>query len=134
MLIWTCAVYSFSPNQGRRRVFKSGPAEEPIECWRHERGEGTRGGIIPPLVREGGGGGGGLGGAPQRLFLILSASTCVFNVFFLCLGPDFSRFGHDPLLEKIFLVAFFRQSRLFSSACFIDIISSMSPLDLAKYF
>ena len=28
--------------QGRRRVFKSGPAEEIIECRRHERGESTR--------------------------------------------------------------------------------------------
>ena len=31
--------------QGRHRVFKSGPAEEAMECPRHERG------IIPPLVR-----------------------------------------------------------------------------------
>ena len=29
---------------------------------------------------------------------------CVFNGFFLHLGPDFSPFGHDLLLEKIFLV------------------------------
>ena len=28
-----------------------------------------------------------------------------FNRFFMRLGPDFSRFGHDLLLEKIFLVA-----------------------------
>ena len=30
---------------------------------------------------------------------------CVFNGGFMRLGPDFSRFGHDILLEKIFLVA-----------------------------
>ena len=52
------------------------------------------------------------------------------------LGPDFSRFGHDFLLEKIFLSCenqmldkiVFRQSQLFfnffSTACFFDIISS----------
>ena len=32
-------------NQGRRRVLKSGPAEEIIECRRHERGESTREGL-----------------------------------------------------------------------------------------
>ena len=47
--------------QGRRRVFKSGPAEEPSSA------EGTRGGeqergIIPPLIR-------GFGGPPLRKFL-----------------------------------------------------------------
>ena len=36
-----------SYQQGRRRVFKSGPAEEAIECRRHERGENTRGGLFP---------------------------------------------------------------------------------------
>ena len=30
---------------------------------------------------------------------------CVFNGVFMRLGPDFSRFGHNLLLEKIFLVA-----------------------------
>ena len=28
---------------------------------------------------------------------------CVFNGVFMHLGPDFSPFGHDFLLEKIFL-------------------------------
>ena len=46
---------------------------------------------------------GGLGGLPQ-VFLIMGASMCVFNGFFMHLGPDFSPFGHDLLLEKIFLV------------------------------
>ena len=59
------------------------------------------------------------------------------------LGPDFSRFGHkdiscrvrNRMLDKIV----FRQSHdfffdFFSSACFFDIISSMSPQVLAKYF
>ena len=59
------------------------------------------------------------------------------------LGPDFSRFGHkdischvrNRMLDKIV----FRQSHgffvtFFPSACFFDIISSMSPQVLAKYF
>ena len=29
---------------------------------------------------------------------------CVFNGVFMHLGPDFSPFGHDLSLEKIFLV------------------------------
>ena len=32
-----------SKNQGRRRVFKSGPAEEIIECRRHEWGRAREG-------------------------------------------------------------------------------------------
>ena len=47
--------------QGRRRVFKSGPAEEAIECRRHERGESTRGGLFP-LSLDG-------WGPPPRKFL-----------------------------------------------------------------
>ena len=47
--------------QGRRCVFKSGPAEETFECRRHEREESTRGGIIPALVR-------GVWGPPPRKF------------------------------------------------------------------
>ena len=43
--------------QGRRRVFKSGPAEEIIERRCCERGESTRGGN---LVR-------GLGGIPKKI-------------------------------------------------------------------
>ena len=54
------------------------------------------------------------------------------------LGPDFSPFGHDRLLEKIFLVTRETEcwTKLFSDrydffftffkACFFDIISSMS--------
>ena len=62
----------------------------------------------------------------------------------MCLGPDFSRFGHtdiscrvrNRMLDKIVI----RQSHVvffyffFHSACFFDIISSMSPQVLAKYF
>ena len=69
---------------------------------------------------------------------------CVFNGVFMPLGPDFSRFGHkdiscrvrNRMLDKIV----FRQSHayffyiFFSSACFVDIISSMLPQVLAKYF
>ena len=55
------------------------------------------------------------------------------------LGPDISRFRHVLLLEKIFSCharnrMLFRQSQSFFSACFFDIISSMSPQILAKYF
>ena len=46
------------PKQGRRRVFKSGPAEEAIEC----RGGEHKRGVIPPLVR-------GVRGSPPRKFL-----------------------------------------------------------------
>ena len=49
-----------------------------------EGGEHERG-IIPPLVR------GVQGGSPEK---ILGASMCVFNGFFMRLGPNFSRFGH----------------------------------------
>ena len=74
--------------------------------------EGTRGGehergIISPLVR------GVWGTSPEK---ILSASMCDFNVFFMRLGPDFSRFGHkdiscrarNRMLDKIV----FRQSHV----------------------
>ena len=58
------------------------------------------------------------------------------------LGPDLSRFGHkdiscrvrNRIQDKLFSdsqVVFFT---FFSSACFFDIISSMSPQTLAKYF
>ena len=64
---------------------------------------------------------------------------CVFNGVFMLLGPDFSPFGHDLLLEKIFLVTretecstkLFSDSHncfyFFSTACFFNIISPMSP-------
>ena len=48
--------------QGRRRIFKSGPAEEAIECRRQERGECTSGGIILPSRK------GGLGAYPEIFF------------------------------------------------------------------
>ena len=68
---------------------------------------------------------------------------CVFNGFFMRLGPDFIRFGHkdiscrvrNRMLDKIVLkhshVFFYT---FFSSACFFDIISSMSSQVLTKYF
>ena len=73
-------------------MFKSGQAEEVIKCQRHERGDES------PSQQ------GGLGGLPQVFFLNFGASMCVINGVFMRLGPDFSRFGHDLLLEKIFLV------------------------------
>ena len=62
------------------------------------------------------------------------------------LRPDFSRFCHDLLLEKIFLVTretecwtnLFSDSHdfflIFSTARFFDIISSMSPQVLGSTF
>ena len=62
-----------------------------------------------------------------------------FNGFLMHLGPDFSPFGHDLLLKKIFLVMgeteywtkLFSDSHdsfyFFSTVCFFDIISPMSP-------
>ena len=69
----------------------------------------AREGIIPPLVR-------GFGGLPREIFLILSASMCVFHGVLCVLGPDFSRFGHkdiscrvrNRMLDKIV----FRQSNV----------------------
>ena len=64
--------------QGRRRVFKSGPAEEIIECRRHERG-------TPPLVR-------GLGGLTRENFEFLTL-LCAFLMGFYAFGTRFqSRF------------------------------------------
>ena len=40
---------------------------------------------------------GGFGGLPRENVRILSASMCVFNGFFMRLGPDFSRFGHKDI-------------------------------------
>ena len=51
--------------QGRRRVFKSGPAEEIIECRRHKRVESM-----------------GVRGSPPRKFWIFSASMCVLMGFY----------------------------------------------------
>ena len=60
------------------------------------------------------------------------------------LGPDFSPFGQNLLLEKIFLVT--RETEcwtklfsvtifyFFSTACFFDIISPMSPQVLESTF
>ena len=71
---------------------------------------------------------------------------CVFNGVFMYLGPDFSPFGHDLLLEKIFLVRretecwtkLFSDSHdffyFFSTACFFDIILPMSPQILESTF
>ena len=50
--------------------------------------KGTRGGLFPLSL-------GGFGGAsPEK---VLSASMCVFNEFFMRLGPDFSSLGHKDI-------------------------------------
>ena len=64
--------FEYKDLQGRRRVFKSGPTEEAIECRRQERGRAREGDYSP--TRKG-----GLGGLPRENFWILSASMCVFN-------------------------------------------------------
>ena len=99
-------------------------------------------GLIPLLT------GGFRGSPPSFLFFIFGASKCVLMGIFMHLGPDFSPFGHNLLLEKIFLVMreteclldkiVFRQSQFFfyffSTACFFDIISPMSLQILEKTF
>ena len=67
--------------QGCRRVFESGPAEEVIECRRHERGR-TREGIIPPFVR------GILGTSPGKIFEFW-ALLCAFLIGVYALGTRF---------------------------------------------
>ena len=86
-----------SPYQGRRRVFKSGPAEEPIERRRHERGESTREG----RAREGDSRQGGKGVSPEKL-LNFQRFYVRFNGF-LCVWDQIS--VTIFLLEKIFLGA-----------------------------
>ena len=95
-------------------------------------GESTRRGLFPLSL---GGFGGPLPPPPPPRF------NGRFNVDFMRLTPDFSAFGHKDIScrvrnrmpDKIV----FRQSHVvfftfFSSACFFDIISSMSPQVLAK--
>ena len=57
-----------------------------------------RGGLFPVSL-------GGFGRPLPRKFLNFERFYVSFNSFFMRLGPDFSRFGHNLLLEKIFLVA-----------------------------
>ena len=66
---------------------------------------------------------------------------CVFNGILMRLGPDFSRFVHKDIScrvrNRMLDKSIFRQSHVFFfiySACFFDIISSMSPQVLATYF
>ena len=65
--------------QGLRRVLKSGPAEEIIECRRHERGEHERG--IPLSL-------GGVRGLPRENFEFL-ALLCAFLMGFYAFGTKF---------------------------------------------
>ena len=43
----------------------------------------------------------GLSASPEIFFLILSASMCAFNGFFMRFGPDFSRFGHKDISCRV---------------------------------
>ena len=73
--------------QARRRVFKSGPAEEAIECRRHERG-----GLFPLWL-------GGMGASPrknlnfERFYVRFNGFLCVWDQILVV------------LVTKIFLVA-----------------------------
>ena len=101
---------------------------------RLHRVQKTREGGLIPLST------GGFRGSPQVFFLILGASMCVFNGGFYAFGTrfqsvwsrsfarkDISCHERNLMLDKIV----FRQSRFFfyffSKACFLDIISPMSP-------
>ena len=87
--------------QGRRRIFKSGPAEEAIVRW--------------------------VWGALQRKFLNFERFYVRFNGVFMRLGPDFSRFGHKDIScrvrnrtrDKIV----FRQLHVFFTVCFLQHVS-----------
>ena len=75
---------------------------------------------------------------------------CVLNVFFMHLGPDFSRFGNKDIscrvrnrkLDKFFfktVTVFFLLSHVLFLLSFLQHVSltffrSMSPQVLAKYF
>ena len=112
------------------RIFKSGPAEESIECQRHKSMRRYH----PPLVR------GAMGVSPRFFFNF--ESFLVRFLWFLSswdhisviLVTNFARkyipwWARNRTLGKIF----FREARfsLFSLACFFDIISPMSSTFLA---
>ena len=61
--------------QARRHVLKSGPAEVRASSEGTTEGESTRG-DIPPVVSE-------VRGIPPTKFLIMVASMCVFNAFWI---------------------------------------------------
>ena len=104
-----------------------------VRRWKPSSAKGTRGGRAR-LVR-------GLWGLPRENFWILSASMCVFNGVLSVWEQILV-----VLVTMIFLLAwetecwtiFFQTVTcffyFFSSACFFDIISSMSPQVLAEYF
>ena len=46
---------------------------------------------------------GGFWGTSPKIFLNFERFYVRFNGVFMRLGPDFSRFGHDLLLERYFL-------------------------------
>ena len=119
---WQWKVHFIRPTVANPLINLFAPSEQSdyIEGRRHET---SRQGVLGVL--------------PQFFFLILGASMCVFNGFFMHLEQDFSPFGHDLLLEKIFLVTretkcwtkLFLDSHdfftFFSTACFFDTISPM---------
>ena len=80
-----------SLDQSRRCVFKGGLAEEVIECRKHKRG-------ILPLSS------GGFQRSPPRKFLNFGRFYVRFNGVLCVLDEISVVFGHNLLLEKIFLV------------------------------
>ena len=67
----------FFVTQGRRRVFKSGPAEKIIACRRHERGR-AREGDSPSRY----------GVSPEKILIFL-ALLCAFLMGFYAFGTRF---------------------------------------------
>ena len=91
-------------SQGRRQVFKSGPAEEAIECRR------------PPLVR------GGLGASPEKIFEFW-ALPCAFLMGVLCVWDQIL----VVLVTQIFLVAW-------ETECWTKLLSDSHMLFFFTFF
>ena len=91
-------------------------------CRSHEMGESTRGGYS-----------GVWGASPEKIFEFL-ALLCAFLTGFVCVWDQIL----VVLVTRYFWTKLFSDSHMFfftffSSACFFDIISSMSLQVLAKY-
>ena len=102
-------------------------------------GQDTRGGIHPPLDR-------GVKGVSPKFFLILGASMGVFNGF-LCIWDQISVLLVTIFCEKRYFLSREKLNagqncfltvkiflNFFSTACFFDIISPMSPQVLESTF
>ena len=84
------------------------------------------GGLIPLST-------GGFRGSPQSFFLILGASMCAFNGVFMHLGSDFSPFGHNLLLEKIFLVKLNAEQNYFQTVTMFFLLFFLQHVSLTLF-